>query len=473
MRKTVAYFLIALLVLVGIGRKPGVLYAQGFGTTWGSTFQVLNLGIAPANIAIAYYNQDGTSAAMESGYFNPQSDTVAVGASNTYNPIRAASGFNGSVVVSSSEPIAIISNVTINTPAQALGSYVGLQQGASKIYFPLVMKGNSFNTTTFNVQNTSSTPGDITITFTPQPGSGYPAVTPINDTLPVGAAHTYNLDTLSAFGSITKWVGSATVAVTDTANDSVGGVANTVNTKFVGAYQLATYNALAAGSSQVNLPLIYENNNGNRTSINCQNIDPSTTADVTVTFTPEAGSAAKASQTVNGVVPNGLAVFLQDYTGPVKWVGAATVTSSPSVPLACVVNQQKPANARLSAYEGFNPASATSKVVLPLIQSRNGPTNVFSTINLATADGNSHPITCDFSPAPGFTDPANRSGTGASVVFSQADIYGNGAKFVGGAVCEITGGGAGLLAIVNQSRLTAPEPIRDVLSTYDGFNVTP
>lgn len=440
--------------------------AQGFGVVWDSSIQVLNLSDSEAvNIAITYYKQDGTIAVSTT-------DTVQPGQSNTYFPIHAPDGFNGSVVISSDKPVVVVSNLVVRTPQSGLGSYVGFQQGAPTIYFPLVMKGNAYNTTTFNVQNTGNTDAEITIRFTPEAGSTYPNVPDITDTIKPGAAKTYDLSTLSQFSGITRWVGSATVSVSDPANDSIAGVATTVNQRYPTAYQLYTYNAFTRGSTTVILPLIQENNNGNRTSVNCQNISSSTPTTVTVTYIPETGYGPKPAETKTNVPPNGVAVFLQDYRGTTRWVGSARVTSDPAVPLVCVVNQQKPAHGTGSTYEGFDPASATDTVVLPLIQSRNGdPTRgwVYTSINLATADGNPHPITCDFKPAPGFTDPPSVTKTGASVVFLQNDVYGNGAKFIGGAVCK-TDDGTGLFAIVNQARQNTPVLPRDTLATYNGFN---
>jgi hypothetical protein len=349
---------------------------------------------------------------------------------------------------------------------------VGFKQGNSTLSFPLVMKGNSNNTTTFNVQNTGGTEAEITIAFTPEAGSSYSTIPNVVDTIQAGAAHTYDLSQMSQFSGISKWVGSATVTVSDTTNDSIAGVATTVNTKNADAYQLLTYNGFTSGSSTVVLPLIQENNSGNRTSINCQNIDPATSTDVTVTYTPGTGYGSKASETAPSVPSNGMAVFLQDYQGTTGWVGSATVTSDPAVPLVCVVNQQKPAAGTASAYEGFDPGAATDEVVVPLVQSRNGSASsgwVYTSINIATADGNSHSVTCDFSPAPGFTDPTDATGSGASVVFLQNDIYGTGDKFIGGAVCS-TSDGSSIFAIVNQTRQSTPVIPRDVLSTYDAFN---
>jgi len=477
MKKLISLCIIAIFVLTMFAAQaPRRANAQSFGVAWDSSIQVLNLDSDfAANISIYYYNPDGSLATLVSPYLNPVEDTVAIGVSNTYFPIHADAGFEGSVVISSDRDIAVISNLVVNTTAKGLGSYVGFKQGDDKIFFPLLMKDNpTANTSTsmFSVQNTGDTEAAITIEFTPEVGSSYPAIADIADTLPVGAAHNYDLSQLTQFAGVTRWVGSATVSVTDTVNDSIAGVGVTVNVKFPDAFQLATYNAFIKGSTTVKLPLIQENNSGNRTSVNCQNIDPAITSNITITYVPEAGSSAKAPETKTNISPNGIAVFLQDYLGATKFVGSATVTSSPAVPMVCVVNQQKPAVGRYSAYEGFDPADASDTVVLPLIQSRNGtiPNGfVYTTINVATADGASHTVTCDYKPAPGFTDPTNDGLTGSTLVFSQADVYGTGAKFVGGAVCS-TSDASSIFAIVNQTRQNPPQPTRDILSSYDGFN---
>jgi hypothetical protein len=465
--KRVLVFLALIASVVAVPASART-YAQGFGVTWDSSIQVVNLSdTEAATIVITYYRQDGTSAVEP-----PPTDIVQPGQSNTYYPIHAPAGFNGSVVIASSTPVAVVTNLVVNTTQKGLGSYIGFQQGAPTIYFPIVMKGNAYNTTTFNVQNTGSTEATITIRFTPEAGSTYPTIPDIIDTIQPGAAKTYDLSTLSQFSGIPKWVGSATVSVADPVNDSIAGIATTVNQKYPSAYQLYTYNAFTRGSTTVVLPLIQENNNGNRTSVNCQNISASTPTTITVTYIAETGYGPKSPETKTNVPPNGMAVFLQDYRGTTKWVGSARVTSDPAVPLVCVVHQQKPDYGYASAYEGFDPASATDTVVLPLIQSRNGRPEtgwVYTSINLSTADGNAHEITCDFKPAPGFADPPSVTKTGASVVFLQNDVYGNGDKFIGGAVCK-TSDGAGLFAIVNQTRQSTPVLPRDVLASYNGFN---
>jgi len=451
---------------------PGKTYAQGFGVSWDSSFQVMNLSATDAAaIDVYYYNQDGSLATMDASYSNPDHDTVAIGASNTYFPIHAAAGFDGSVVINSTQDVAVISNIVVGTTQKGLGSYVAFKVGAPTIYFPLLMKGNANNTSTFNVQNTGENDAEITIHFAPMAGGGFASITDITATITKGAAHTYDLSTLTEFSAVTKWVGGATVSVTDTVNDSIAGVANTVSVKYTTAYALGTYNAFTSGSTSSVIPLIQENNNGNRTSVNCLNLGGAT--DMTITFTPSSGMPAKAPVTT-AVGAGGMTAFIQDYQGTVKFLGSAVITTNPQVNIACVVNQQKPATGTLSTYEGFNPASASGTVLLPLIQSRNGSEAngyVYTSINLATSDGNAHAVTCDFKPAPTYTDPTDVTGNAKSIQFLQNDIYGTGARFIGGAICTVTdGSGAGLFAVVNQTRQNTPVTPRDTLSTYNGFN---
>jgi len=456
-----------------------------FGVSWDSSFQVLNLSNTdPASIAMTYVNPDGSMATMDTNpktglpFSNPDTDVVSPSLSNTYFPIHAAAGFQGSVVIASDQQVAVVANLLVKTPQSGLGSYVGIKQGAAKIFFPLVMKGNANNTSEFFVQNASlSGSAVITITFTPAAGGGFASIPPFTDSIAANAAHNYDMNVMSQFTGITRWIGSVTVEVKDPAN-SIAGVANTVSIKYPTAYQLATYNAFASGSTQVVLPVIQENNVGNRTSVNCQNISSSTPTTVTVAYTPGPSFPAKASEVQANVSSNATAVFIQDYTntpGKPRFVGSAKVTSSPAVPLVCVVNQQNPIKGTIDAYDGFDPASATPTILLPLIQSRNGNAAngfVYTTINMATSDGSSQTVKCDFKPAPGFTVPTSQNGTGAAINLFQNDIYGNGNKFVGGAVCSLQSApaGVGLFAVVNQTRQNTPVIPRDTLSSYDGFN---
>ncbi|MCL7453094.1 MAG: hypothetical protein M8467_08590, partial [Anaerolineae bacterium] len=390
MKKTLVSLLIAVM-LFGIVLVPAAL-AQNPAY---SSIQVLNLGATDASISIYYYNQDGSQ-----DLASPVSDTVLVGESNTYFPVHAADGFNGSVVIESTEPIAVISNILYTAPLFQ-SSWNGFDAGASAIRFPLIMKGNNSNNTTFNVQNVTADPVDILIEFVPEPGAGYAAITNVTDTIPAFAARTYDQATMGVFSGVTKWVGSAKVSVTS-ATGAIAGVAQQIDT----ARNTGTaYNAFLSGVATVEMPLVMKDNNNMWTSINCQNLGPGAT-DITVNFVPEAGYPAMAAETKTAVAENGTAVFIQ-YGAP-KWVGAATVTNTAGNQLACIGNQSNLVSFYASAYEGFDSSAASSAIVSPLVQFQpQADGNLWTSINIKNLGGTATTATVDFKPAPGFGDVAN------------------------------------------------------------------
>jgi hypothetical protein len=93
-------------------------------------------------------------------------DTVAAGGSNTYYPIGASDGFNGSVVISSDQQIAAIANVLRGTQGS---SYGGFTSGAETVSLPLINKNNYGIDTWFNVQNTGAASATVTVSYSGQP----------------------------------------------------------------------------------------------------------------------------------------------------------------------------------------------------------------------------------------------------------------------------------------------------------------
>ena len=149
MKKAVFSLMVVLMLSALV--VPAVLAADPADDPAYSSIQVQNLGGSNADIYIYYYNQDGTQDPA-----SPVMDTVNVGESNTYFPVHAADGFNGSVVIESTEEIAVISNIFYVGAPSVQSSWVGFEAGAAEVLFPLIMKGNNSNYTTFNVQNTTA-----------------------------------------------------------------------------------------------------------------------------------------------------------------------------------------------------------------------------------------------------------------------------------------------------------------------------
>ena len=167
---------LSILVIVALLSTLFVLPASAQSLTWTSGFQVQNLSpTTAASIFIYYYNQDGTEA------IPPVSDTIPAMSSKTYFPIHAADGFNGSVVVESTEPVVAIAN-TIGTGADNYKYWATTESfsaGATSLGLPLIMRANSGFSTWFNVQNAGSTDATVQVEYIPgSSGNAYnePAV---------------------------------------------------------------------------------------------------------------------------------------------------------------------------------------------------------------------------------------------------------------------------------------------------------
>lgn len=497
MKKVFVLLLVALLAGMYFGPMSATrVYAQGFDTQWTSSFQVQNLGTGDATVNVYYYNQDGTLATMANQqdgtpFPNPDSAVIVMGNSTVFfgTTLHVAPGFFGSVIIASNEPVAVVSNVFAQTAQQAVDSYVGLQQGGAALYFPLIMKGNNTQSTTFTVQNVGAASVSVVIHFEPEKNADgsnkYATVADLDASINQFGSATYDMTKLDGFSAIVKWVGSVKVTATGDGTPAIAGVANNVKVAVPEAYEMTSYNGFIGGNetASVTLPLIMENNSSNRTAVSCQNVGVEPTK-ITIAYTGESGSSyVKADEVKDNIAVNGSVVFIQvpDASQP-KFVGSAIVSTSPATtggtaaqPIFCVVTQQKAGTGRASAYPGLDAAKATVKVAFPAVQSKNGNASkgwiyTIPTLTALVAPTDADPwIKCDFATEPGGTNPASTLKQGKSVVLSTwQDAFGNGSKFVGGATCytvtsdtDFTPTNYKLLATINQIRENPPVLPRD------------
>lgn len=450
---------LTIAVLIALVLSVGIAGAQAY--TYTSGFQVQNLSSSTANITITFYPQ-GTGATT------PVNDTIAGDSSKTYFPLTSVSdGFNGSVVISSDKDIRAIVNILGSGPANVGASYTGFSAGDSPVNLPLIMRNNSGYDTTFNVQNAGT--GDATVNVNYYPIVGNSGVTD-SATIGEGRAVTFDQDAKTALGSL--FVGSAVVTSDKPVVVSVSEV-NATTMQSLLAYGGFT----GSGSTTVRLPLIMSANSGFATGVQVQNVGASAT-DVTLSFGPNiAGTFSPTDETVTGVASGASANFLQlvgsgQWTGS-TYVGSATVTCSSSC--VALVNQLGPQSGSVlpgSSYEGFDPASATAKVVAPLIMSANSNYHTgIQVMNVGSAAAN---ITVTYGPnTAGSWTPTAETQTGIAVGASASflQIAGSGqwtgTRYVGSAVITSS---QDIVAIVNELRIPATG---DDLFTYTGFNTTP
>jgi len=438
-----------LLMVLAFAAVPSAGAQQG--VVWTVGVQIQNLGSAAAQVTLTFYDSvTGNSAGSTQA-------NIAAGGSTTFFPIPVVSnGFKGSAVVSSDQPVAAIMNLLGNGGTYG-GSATGLSAGSQSVGLPLILRGNSGIDTWFNVQNAGSTDANITITY--KPGSSGTATTE-TATIKAGAAKTFDQSTNAALG--VKFIGSATV----TSNQPVVAVVNQVG-KNAPNKTLLTYTGFASGSATAALPLVMANNSNIFTGISLQNVG-NAQAQVTVTYSANtvAGMATPTPDVVT-LAAGAAGVLIQSggkWTG--RYVGAATVTSAQ--PVVAIVNQLSPGQG--TAYEGFNPASLTTKISAPLLMANNGAAKIFTAVQIQNVGSTSTTVTVDYSPnTAGAFNPANDVRTiapGASVTIFQAGGAWGANRYVGGATITSTGGN-NIAAIINQAVAT---PNGDNQFTYDGIN---
>lgn len=428
--KKIAVFLVLALAMVLVS----AVSAQP--STYDSGFQVVNLSSTDADVVITYVNQDGTTNATVNA-------TIPADGSVTYYPIGASASFNGSVVISSNQPVAAIANVLGDNFAFG-ESYESFDEGAATVNLPLIMKGNYGFNTWFNVQNASAPGAGSSVSVTVSYADTACTET---KTIAAGAAATFDQSTNSCLSA--GYVGAATVVAT-------GG--NIVATAMeVGPTTLFAYNGFVSGSSAPIMPLVQANNYNYFTGIQIQNAGSAST-NVTVSYV--AGTVGNDCTQTETIAAGASATFLDCSDMSVsQFVGGASVTTnSADQPLVAIVNQLNNVDGKGAAYDAFDPTAATSSVIFPLIMQANY--GFFTGFNIYNAGGASANVTCTFS---GTGAPADVTATVAAGEVLNAVQTGT-TTYVGSATCTASGGS--LLGVANEISSSTG----DNLFAYSGFN---
>jgi hypothetical protein len=458
--KLMRIFMILAIALVAVGMVSGSVSAQKFSYTSGINVQ--NLGGASATIVITYYgagNSDGTGGAV----VTTANDTIAAGGVKNYFPIHTTGSFNGSIVISSDQPLAAVTNIT-NTNLTSLGAYNGTSAGSTTVFLPILHKGNSGWDSWYSVQNAGSANATVQIDYSSN-GAGVDK----SITIAPGASVSVAQKDETIHGS-TKFF-----AATLTSTQPIVVVALQEN-----ASNIMAYTGFSAGSTAPILPIINMNNAGYFTGTQIYNLGSSPT-NVTVTYTPGiAGAACTETQTIpaKAMVVFTTSAFTNTVAGETcangaRFVGSAKVTTnSASQSLAVVVNQLRaPSNINGSSYSAFDPALATSSVNMPTIMERNA--GWYTAFNLVNAGTGTAFVKCTYAnSAVTYTTGAGGLAAGSSVTVSQQNAIAD--KYVGSSNCKTytnnsytTVDPAGkIFSIVNELGTGSP----DNLLTYEGIN---
>jgi hypothetical protein len=440
-------FILAMLVV-----PAGLVVAQP--ATYDSCFQVQNLSGTDADIVVYYYEQGNPTEVAS------PADTVPANGSVTYCPLSAVSdGFNGSVVIQSTEMVAAITNVTGGAWGAYNASYAGFDGGAQTVNLPLLFQDNYGYNTWFNVQNVSDTAADVDITYSDGTSSMDNTIQPYLSMTFDQAAETHS---------------QAVFAASVASDQDI--VITVMEVGPSGQPMLFGYNGFTAGDANPVMPLVQANNYGYTSGIQVQNTGGAST-DVTITFTPSTeGTACTQTKTVAAGASETFGLLAwdagdadadNDCVNGETFVGSGEVTGNTGgEDLVAIVNQHDFAGNMGASYGSFDPDNATGKVVMPLIMQDNyGYFTGFNVMNVGSSDTT---VTCTFSGS-SYTEGPTTLAPGEAMTAVQ---YGTtlGAGYVGSATCTASGGDMQIIGVVNETLLGTGQ---DTFLVYEAFNAVP
>lgn len=345
------------LLLSLVGAAPA--QAAGYGTAFVTSITYQNVGAGPATINIDFYAESSAT---------PITITLPTLAANAGSSLwvgsinEIASGFQGSAVMSSNEPL-VATLVQGSTTLATRPLSNGFAAGAPQVLVPTVLKNTFGYTSVVSIQNVDSVNADLNVEFVPVSGSAFTVAV---ENLPPGAAKYYDMGkfthgslgaTFNGSMRVTAWkdgtsksnpANGSVIATSLEAGTSVDlayafeGATETSNTiympsafcKYLAANYTSTYAVQNVGASPINITVTY--NNGK-----------------TETYNNIPGGAKKS---IPGCGDSG-------NLNPAGFIGSATVTATGQiVGMAKISNQQ----GLLTAFLGF--PSGGSKIALPFVR---------------------------------------------------------------------------------------------------------
>jgi hypothetical protein len=476
-KKFLTVFVLLVVVLVSVS----LVAAQNLpGSGWKSGQQIQNVGTANASVVFQAYSTTGQA-------YSCGSKTAPPGGSvNFLTDVDCASvpaGFVGSAVVSADQPIAAIVNVNNRGVGAAAGQYRGTDGAdvAVSIAFPLVKNNFGGRTTTFYVQNASTTPNNINATFRVG-ATTYPKVYP---SVPANAMVVITTADAGvpagSVGSLTV-TGSQALAGTSLEHEATAPVAQnlqaskafTPNDYDDIAYCPLVRNAHTAGSQT--------------TGIQAQNVGGAAQT-ITVDYSYRIGAGPLQTKSVTSpslAVGQSHTFFAGDPNPaiglPAGALGSATVKGNGGGNIAVVVNDRGFATTnpnRVTTYACFAASGATANVVLPLYKEFFGGNT--TGIQIQNVGASPATVQVKYTPNTGspvtFTAPAIPAGASATFFSVSTLASPSGISVVSGTAGSLnnTFGGVTItsnqpvVAIANES-MSSPNPSLQDTKNYEGFN---
>jgi hypothetical protein len=381
-----------LAVLLSVALSAAFPASAGPPGNFVTDFNVQNLGTSPANIAIIFYYQNGNQAgtktfnnvpAGSSAYFNPATMPLDGGSS-------LPSGFQGSAVVQSDQPLAAITTLANDLTGlqYVTDAYVGVTQPNTTVFAPIVMANLGPWNTRISIQNAGSAPAPAYITYKQ---GGTTVTTQQTNPIPPGASIVVDQATsgLNGFNGSAIITSTQPLAISVDEYKSTGGL-------------LVSYTAipLSKASTTVYMPG-YINAYGPWTTDFTIINTGSAQASVSVSFTG-------ISTVLDCSIPANGTLYLNPAAGnyggcsggplPPNYYGGATVTATQPVVVAYnIANTLGGSGNRAIGYTGIPPADTGTVMAVPLIENGYGAGQWVTTFSVQVLDGSSASLTLEYS----------------------------------------------------------------------------
>lgn len=368
--------------------------AQYSGFSWTTAYQVVNMGNAPADVTVEYYDASGNIVAGATKTFQD----IPVGGSQLVVQFIDDTGLGDgmySAVISSDQPIAAIVNqqlvpvgATSYSPKPPFSTYSGASSGSTTITLPAVMYNWYNYYTEIFVQNVGSADAsNVDIAYIPgKIGAEFTGASGVADNdlaIPQFASIANSQQNKTALGAPSgtfagRFLGSATI----TSDQPIIAVVNQHN---VSAYKLMTYNGFAGGATDIAVPNYMRGYFGYYSTLLVANPSASQVAHVTLTYTPSGPYNVVSTGSVGPVTVSydvdpqtaltrhdGLSATdaqsdLDDDPVYTRFFGSVAITSD--IPVVAQVNVEavQSGDDQAGSFNGIPVSSATQNIVVPVI----------------------------------------------------------------------------------------------------------
>lgn len=338
--------LLAIVLVLAVAVGSASAQGNAYSASLSSSITYQNVGDATANIVFSFYSENSaTPITVDRQLAKGAGASLFVGSLT-----EISSGFSGSAVASSDQPI-------VATMVQIFDSGSGVKNrplsngfagGSSEVLLATVLK-NRFNTTTvFSVQNTGASATNITVNlFNADNPAGAP-ISVVHNNLPAGAAKYFDLGEMSQVPN--NFNGSAVISA---ASGEVVATALELSTTGTAA---SSFEGVSGGANTVYMASALCNAFGASSAYAVQNTSSSENAVVTVAYA--GGGTDNAT-----ILPGAKKSFQGCAVNSAGYSGSATITSTGG---AIVAIGKVSGSGNSTAFVGAT--SGSSKLALPYVR---------------------------------------------------------------------------------------------------------